>query len=136
MLRTATVTDVTDAGVWVRSGWLAVPTGPITLLGAAQPGDMVVVSRTDDGEMIAVAGGVGQPGPAGPPGPAGEAPVYVHVQAVASDTWTIAHDLGYHPAVTVVDSSGSVVVGGLDYPDADTVIAHFSAPFGGKAYCS
>lgn len=87
------------------------------------------------GASISSASG-GEPGPVGPTGPAGASETYVHTQVVASDTWTIEHNLGYFPAVTLVDSAGTVFVGSLQYPDVDTVIATFNGATSGKAYCS
>ncbi len=63
-------------------------------------------------------------------------PAYVHTQAVPSATWTIAHNLGWYPNVTVKDSTDRVVVGELAHPDANTVVATFSAAFSGVAYLS
>lgn len=54
MIRTATVTDVTETGVWVVSSWLTAPTGPLAAFGSPKSGDAVLVVRTDDGEMVAV----------------------------------------------------------------------------------
>lgn len=76
------------------------------------------------------AGGV--VGPPGPPGAGGA--TYVHNQLTPATTWTIAHGFGQWPSVTVVDSGGNVVVGGIDYVDANTVQLTFSAAFGGKAF--
>jgi hypothetical protein len=63
---------------------------------------------------------------------------YTHTQAVPASVWTITHDLtGKYPAVVVVDSAGSTVVGDIQYvPDSNQVILTFSAPFSGKAYCN
>ncbi|MGA9769318.1 MAG: hypothetical protein WBV94_09775 [Blastocatellia bacterium] len=76
---------------------------------------------------------IGIQGPAGPPG---IDLFYQHDQLVASDTWTINHQLGKHPAITVVDSGGNVVVGDITYNDINTAIVYFSVPFGGNAYCN
>lgn len=57
MIRTATVTDVTSEGVWIRSGWLPAKTGPLPCFGTPQAGDAVLVVRTDDGETLAICGG-------------------------------------------------------------------------------
>jgi len=77
----------------------------------------------------------GLPGPTGPP--ATIPPLaYVHDQGSPSDLWVIDHNLGYRPAVTVVDSGGGVVIGDETYLDANTVEIRFVAPFGGKAYLS
>lgn len=75
----------------------------------------------------------------GPTGPQGEpsGPVfYQHTQYTASDTWTINHNLGYAPNVTVADSAGTIVEGDLQYVDGTTVIIRFSAEFSGSAYLS
>lgn len=62
------------------------------------------------------------------------ASTYVHSQGVASNTWTINHNLGKYPSVTVTDSTGRIVVGGVQYVDANTVILTFSGAFSGTAY--
>lgn len=79
----------------------------------------------------------GPVGPQGPPGLPGSAPqAYVHDQAFPEAVWTIVHNLGFNPNVTVVDSAGTVVEGSVTYPGLDTVIVEFAFPFGGKAYLS
>lgn len=81
-------------------------------------------------------------GISGPPGATGEPGLsdlsfrYVHNQGPAAAVWTVVHGLGGFPNVTVVDSAGTVMLGGVEYLDADTVRLTFSAPFGGKAYFS
>lgn len=62
MIRTATVTDATAAGVWVLSSWLTGPTGPLAVFGPTPTvGDPVLVVRTDDGEMVVT--GTKEPSP-------------------------------------------------------------------------
>lgn len=34
---------------------------------------------------------------------------YLHQQAVAASLWTITHNLGFYPSVTVIDSAGTQV---------------------------
>lgn len=59
---------------------------------------------------------------------------YVHTQGVASTEWVITHTLGGRPSITVVDSAGTVVIGGVQY-DSDTQISvYFSSAFSGYAY--
>lgn len=65
----------------------------------------------------------------------GEAGVsYTHVQDTPSDIWTINHNLGRRPSVTVVDSADTVVYGNVQYISDDTIEVTFSAGFAGKAY--
>ncbi len=71
-----------------------------------------------------------------------DAPVYtagntrrkVHTQASVSAQWVITHDLGGRPAVTIVDSAGTVVVGDVSYNSNTQVTISFTAPFSGYAY--
>lgn len=62
--------------------------------------------------------------------------IYTHIQSAPSTTWTIVHNLGYHPSVTVVDSADSAVVGDVTYVSTNELIVSFSVAFGGKAYLS
>jgi hypothetical protein len=54
----------------------------------------------------------------------------------ASDTWTVTHNLGYRPNVTVIDSAGSTVEGHLEYVSINVLVLTFSAAFAGFADCS
>jgi len=49
-------------------------------------------------------------------------------------SWTITHNLGQFPSVTVVDSGNSVVVGDIDYKNSNVVILNFTAAFSGCAF--
>ena len=51
-----------------------------------------------------------------------------------SKLWTITHNLGKFPSITVIDTGGTVVTGEYTYIDTNNVILNFSAPFAGKAY--
>ena len=48
--------------------------------------------------------------------------------------WIIEHPLRKFPAVTVVDSGGSSVVGDLEYIDDANIKITFQSAFAGKAY--
>lgn len=61
---------------------------------------------------------------------------YSHTQSVSSATWTITHNLGFRPAVSVVDSGGNHVIGDVNYISVNALTISFSAPFGGSAYLS
>lgn len=61
---------------------------------------------------------------------------YVHIQEVASATWSITHGLGFVPNITVVDTAGTVVEGSYNYPNSNTVILTFVGGFSGRAYLS
>jgi len=59
---------------------------------------------------------------------------YRHIQGVSSATWTIAHNLGKYPSVTVKDSAGSIVIGEIQYNDNNNITLTFSGAFSGEAY--
>jgi hypothetical protein len=83
---------------------------------------------------------IGIAGPQGAKGAPGDVQFsdlsYVHNQSVPSDTWTIEHNLGFIPNITVVDSAGTVVEGSYNYPSDKTVVLSFTGSFSGKAYLS
>ena len=61
---------------------------------------------------------------------------YIHTQYVASDTWTIVHNLGKYPSITVVDSADTVVIGEIILQTTERAVISFSGAFSGKAYCN
>jgi hypothetical protein len=94
----------------------------------------VVVTGSTSGS-----GPAGPPGPTGPTGPAGTGAgnTLTWNQATATTVWTIAHNLGYYPNITAVDSSGTEIFpGNVKYLSATTVELDFSAAVGGSAYLS
>lgn len=94
-------------------------------------GEVVAGTPGPQGER----GPAGAQGPAGPAGPQGEpAQNFVYEQAVAAAVWTINHNLSRYPQVTVVDSAGTTVEGGVEYNSLDTITITFSAPFAGRAF--
>lgn len=74
----------------------------------------------------------------GPQGPAGQFNVgdvaYTHNQAVASNVWTINHNLGFNPTAVVLDSAGTQCEGTFSYPTLNQMIITFTGAFTGTAY--
>lgn len=56
------------------------------------------------------------------------------LQMSPAEVWHIEHNLHKFPAVTVVDSGGTCVVGDTEYIDEDNVKITFQSAFAGKAY--
>lgn len=54
-------------------------------------------------------------------------------QITSSEVWTIQHDLNKDPAISVLDSAGSEVVGHIEYESKNKVILTFTSPFKGVA---
>ena len=59
---------------------------------------------------------------------------FVYTQSTPEAIWEITHNLGKKPAVTVVDSGDSVVVGEIEYLNLNSVRLTFAGAFSGKAY--
>lgn len=78
--------------------------------------------------------GTGTVGPQGIPGAA--AGTFVFTQDSPSALWTIAHELGAFPNVTVVDTLSRQVEADIVYVDANTVTAGFANPATGQAFLS
>ena len=61
---------------------------------------------------------------------------YVHVQSTASNNWTINHNLGKYPSVSIVDSAQNEIFGDVIYTSQNQCIVSFKSTFSGKAYCN
>lgn len=59
---------------------------------------------------------------------------YVHVQNTPLAHWTVVHNLGKYPAITVVDSGGTEVVGQVNFVSTAILTIDFSGAFSGKAF--
>jgi len=123
----------------------------------------VIEIYNDDGlefDVAVAVGPKGDTGPAGPQGPPGNLPAgtqndvltydeeseswfasktplrYVYTQQAALATWSITHNMGYMPSITVIDSGGNEVEGNIVYNDIDTLTLMFSSEMSGTAYLS
>lgn len=61
---------------------------------------------------------------------------YTHTQGSAATVWTVNHNLGFYPSVTVFLSSGDVVEGAIEHQDSNTLTVTFSVAISGTAYLS
>lgn len=59
---------------------------------------------------------------------------YTFNQVVAANVWTITHNLGYYPSVTIVDTLGNVVETNIQYISNMVVEVTFDTAFAGTAY--
>lgn len=109
------------------------PSGPIQPIENGFIGD--TPAPTVSTAVVGPQGPPGPTGPAGPPGPAGGG-TFDYEQMSAATVWTVNHDLGRYPAVTVTDYSGNVVYGDVEYINTNTVTITFSAAEGGYVHCS
>lgn len=59
---------------------------------------------------------------------------FTYNQTTASNTWSITHNMGKRPSVTVVNSAGQSVIGEVSYINVNQLTVQFKNPFKGKAY--
>lgn len=60
---------------------------------------------------------------------------YTHTQNSADSSWTINHNLGKRPSVTVTTAAtGAQVIGEVTYTNNNTLVISFEASFNGVAY--
>lgn len=58
---------------------------------------------------------------------------YLWDQVTPAITWTINHNMGKHPSVSVFDISGDEVEANVNYVDLDNITITFNEAFAGKA---
>lgn len=77
-------------------------------------------------------------GPPGLPGASGGAggATYTHTQTIALAVWTVAHNLGRYPSVSVTDLLGRLIVPDVAYLDDNLVQITHGLPLAGFAYCN
>lgn len=59
---------------------------------------------------------------------------YEHTQSTPSAVWTIIHNLGKRPAVTVIDSGGNEWQSAVEHISVNQCVVRFTYPFSGSAY--
>jgi hypothetical protein len=68
--------------------------------------------------------------------PTPDPPAFVFTQTVPAAVWTINHNLGTFPSVTLTDPSGNVIMAQVQYVNSNQVVVTFSQPVAGVAYLS
>ena len=61
-------------------------------------------------------------------------PTFIFTQPTPSIEWTVQHNLGKFPSVSVVNNNNILMYGKTTYVDTNNLIINFSAGFSGKAY--
>ena len=62
------------------------------------------------------------------------ATTFVHAQGGASTTWTVTHNLGRFPSVTIVTDSNVVIIGDITYNSINQLTITLATADSGKAY--
>jgi hypothetical protein len=82
-------------------------------------------------------GDTGLQGPQGIPGSANISSYsYTHEQQVPSKTWTVTHNLGYRPSLTVQDYSKNTIEGDISHTNVNVVVLTFTDDLSGYLYLS
>lgn len=81
-------------------------------------------------------GQIGETGPQGPPGQGATTLSFSFEQQSDSSTWSITHNLGYRPSVTVQDYGKITIEGEIEHLDINNLVVRFSVPVSGYAYLS
>ena len=61
---------------------------------------------------------------------------YIHTQIVASDIWTISHNLQKHPAIHIEDLNGEEIIAEIVYITNNIARVYFGEPYVGTAHCN
>lgn len=56
----------------------------------------------------------------------------VYTQSVAASTWTVTHNLGKYPQVTIIDDNGVAMVGTVTYTSLNAISVTFTSAVTGK----
>lgn len=67
------------------------------------------------------------------PGAAGGLVAYTHTQGSASATWTINHNLGYNPLVTLLSAGGLEFEGTVTHTSVNQTVCSFNSAVAGSA---
>lgn len=59
---------------------------------------------------------------------------FTHDQGMPSASWTVQHNLGKYPSISVADSAKNIVVGEVTYVDLNNLVIVFNSAFSGKAH--
>lgn len=59
---------------------------------------------------------------------------FTFIQSTSAAVWTITHNLGKRPSISVVDSAGTNVVGAVNHNSNNELTITFSSAFKGTAY--
>ena len=107
----------------------------------AKPKVTVISSSTPVGTVSVTAGGrvgpkgeKGEKGETGQPGTSGAG--YDYTQSSPLETWTIAHNLGYRPSVSVSSVGGVEIVASVIHLSLDVMQLSFNTPVAGSARLS
>ena len=88
-------------------------------------------------EPIEVVLGEAEPGPPGPVGPRGPASAFYEcAQDDPLAEWVINHNLGYRPAVCIIDTGGNDITASVVHVSLNQCRLTFATPASGRVRCT
>jgi hypothetical protein len=66
-------------------------------------------------------------------GNGGSGIAFTHTQVSAATVWTINHNLGFRPAVAILDSGGNEIEADVVHTGPNQLVIHFAIPVAGVA---
>ena len=58
---------------------------------------------------------------------------YTHLQSVAAAVWTLNHNLGFRPSVSILDTGGNEVEADVVHMNSNQLVIRFAIPLAGLA---
>lgn len=58
---------------------------------------------------------------------------FTHLQTVPNTVWTINHNLGFRPSVSLLDTGGNEVEADVVHTNSNQLVIHFAIPLAGLA---
>lgn len=99
-----------------------------TIAGTLTTGQPIITGTVQAG-IIGIAGPAGADGTDGADG-TGDL-TYKHIQSVASSVWTMTHNLGKYPSLTVITTAGDEIHPSVKHLNINTTEATFSSAYAG-----
>lgn len=90
-----------------------------------------ILASIQGGGVSVVASVIGPPGPRGLAG--GEASTFTYTQDAPAMVWTIDHNLGHEPLISITDAAGDEVECTVRNPTVNRTTATFSEAISGRA---
>lgn len=123
--------------VYDRSVWFTdVGSPPSANSIGAKPGDCYL--DNDTGDVYRLESNMAWHNIANIRGPQGTSggDVFTHIQSSPLQDWTVTHNLGRFPELTIIGSDGNQLITDVEHVSTNIAIVHFATATTGKAVCN
>lgn len=97
---------------------------------------VAVVVPTATGEAVVRVEALGERGAVGAQGPAGPVGGYTHTQASPNTVWTINHNLGVKPVISLYTTGGVEFEAQVTHINDNQAVVNLATSIAGSARCS